>query len=170
MKNYRRFIMPKLSTYDDSGFDTSISIKSKSKLDKSDSLAMVAGDNRNVTIDVAASRAATDNAAAVTTAGGAETTIKNTNENWVNSKWRPMMGWVYMGTCIFDFVLAPIGWGVLQTMGASSGGQVAVQWSPLTLQGAGLYHVAMGAVIGVTAFGRTKEKTQKNESALGKLK
>jgi regulator of protease activity HflC (stomatin/prohibitin superfamily) len=68
--------MPKLSTYDDSGFDTSISIKSKNKLATSDSLAMVAGDNRNVTIDVAASRAATDNAAAVTTAGGAETTIK----------------------------------------------------------------------------------------------
>jgi hypothetical protein len=80
-----------------------------------------------------------------------------------------MMGWVYMGTCIFDFILAPIGWGILQTMGAGSGGQVAVQWAPLTLQGAGLYHVAMGAVIGVTAFGRTKEKTTAT-SALGKLK
>jgi len=163
--------MPKLSTYDDSGFDTSISIKSKSKLATSDSLAMVAGDNRNVTIDVAASRAATDNAAAITTAGGAETAIKNTNENWVNNKWRPMMGWVYMGTVIFDFVLAPIGWGILQTF-ATEGGQVAIQWQPLTLQGAGLYHVAMGAVIGVTAFGRTKEKTTTLDkaSALGKLK
>jgi len=28
----------------------------------------------------------------------------------------------------------------------------------LTLQGAGLYHVAMGAVLGLTAFGRTQEK------------
>lgn len=32
------------------------------------------------------------------------------------------------------------------------------QWSPLTLQGAGLFHMAMGAIIGVAAFGRTQEK------------
>ena len=50
--------MPKLSSYDDTGFDTSISIRSKNKLSTSDSLAQVAGDNRNVVIDVAASRAA----------------------------------------------------------------------------------------------------------------
>jgi hypothetical protein len=39
-----------------------------------------------------------------------------------------------------------------------NGGQVTSQWMPLTLQGAGLYHVAMGAVLGLTAFGRTQEK------------
>jgi len=32
------------------------------------------------------------------------------------------------------------------------------QWSPLTLQGAGLFHIAMGAVLGIAAFGRTQEK------------
>jgi len=32
------------------------------------------------------------------------------------------------------------------------------QWMPLTLQGAGLFHIAMGAVLGITAFGRTQEK------------
>lgn len=66
-----------------------------------------------------------------------------------------MMGWVYMGTCSFDFVIAPILWSILQ---AYSGGAVTSQWMPLTLQGAGLYHVAMGAVLGLTAFGRTQEK------------
>jgi hypothetical protein len=29
---------------------------------------------------------------------------------------------------------------------------------PLTLQGAGLYHIAMGAVLGVAAYGRSQEK------------
>jgi hypothetical protein len=29
---------------------------------------------------------------------------------------------------------------------------------PITLQGGGLFHVAMGAVLGVTAYGRTQEK------------
>jgi len=28
----------------------------------------------------------------------------------------------------------------------------------LTLQGAGLFHIAMGAVLGIAAFGRTQEK------------
>jgi hypothetical protein len=79
----------------------------------------------------------------------------STKEDWMSKKWRPMMGWVYMSTCSFDFVLAPILWSLLQAM---TGGQVTSQWMPLTLQGAGLYHVAMGAVLGLTAFGRTQEK------------
>jgi hypothetical protein len=87
--------------------------------------------------------------------GDAEILVKNTNEDWINKKWRPAMGWVYMATCTFDFVIAPILWSVLQ---AVQGGQVTNQWVPLTLQGAGLYHVAMGAVLGIAAFGRTKEK------------
>ena len=76
-------------------------------------------------------------------------------EDWMNSKWRPMMGWSYMLTCICDFVLFPVLWSIIQTR---HGGQVTSQWNPITLQGAGLYHVAMGAVLGLTAFGRTQEK------------
>ena len=76
-------------------------------------------------------------------------------EDWMNSKWRPMMGWVYMATCTADFVLFPILWSLLQSI---SHGQVTSQWQPLTLQGAGLYHIAMGAVLGLAAFGRTQEK------------
>ena len=76
-------------------------------------------------------------------------------EHWMNSKWRPMMGWMYMGVCAFDFVLAPILWSLVQTLGH---GSVQTQWQPLTLQGAGLFHVAMGAVLGISAFGRTQEK------------
>ena len=75
-------------------------------------------------------------------------------EDWMNSKWRPMMGWLYMATCTFDFVIFPILWSLLQ---AVTKGQIT-QWQPLTLQGAGLYHIAMGAVLGLAAFGRTQEK------------
>jgi hypothetical protein len=39
-----------------------------------------------------------------------------------------------------------------------SHGNVSSQWQPLTLQGAGLFHIAMGAVIGISAYGRTQEK------------
>ena len=76
-------------------------------------------------------------------------------EDWMNSKWRPMMGWMYMVVCFMDFVGFPILWSLLQSL---SHGQVNSQWQPLTLQGAGLFHVAMGAVIGISAYGRTQEK------------
>ena len=76
-------------------------------------------------------------------------------EDWMNSKWRPMMGWSYMLTCIADFVIFPVLWSVLQSI---SKGQVNIQWQPITLQGAGLYHIAMGAVLGIAAYGRTQEK------------
>ncbi len=75
-------------------------------------------------------------------------------EDWMNSKWRPMMGWLYMGTCFFDFVLFPVLWSLLQSIK----GIPVTQWQPLTLQGAGLYHIAMGAVLGLAAWGRTQEK------------
>jgi hypothetical protein len=76
-------------------------------------------------------------------------------EDWMNSKWRPMMGWMYMLVCMADFVLFPILWSTIQAIG---GGQVHTQWQPITLQGAGLFHIAMGAVLGIAAFGRTQEK------------
>ena len=75
-------------------------------------------------------------------------------EDWMNSKWRPAMGWLYMGVCFFDFVAFPVMWSVLQ----AALKQPVTQWQPLTLQGAGLFHLAMGAVLGLAAWGRTQEK------------
>ena len=78
-------------------------------------------------------------------------------EDWMNSKWRPMMGWLYMAVCAFDFVLFPILWSMVQ---AIMHHPQMTQWQPLTLQGAGLFHIAMGAVLGIAALGRTQEKLQ----------
>lgn len=75
-------------------------------------------------------------------------------EDWMQKKWRPAMGWMYMGICFCDMVIFPITWNLLQAYL----GQTITQWHPLTLQGAGLFHVAMGAVLGITAWGRTQEK------------
>jgi hypothetical protein len=72
----------------------------------------------------------------------------------MNSKWRPMMGWMYMVVCTMDMVIFPILWSLLQTFTHTQ----ITQWNPLTLQGAGLFHIAMGAVLGIAAFGRTQEK------------
>ena len=76
-------------------------------------------------------------------------------DDWMKEKWRPAMGWTYRVTCIVDFVVFPVLWSILQ---AVQGGQVNSQWSPITLQGAGLFHLAMGAVLGVAAWSRGQEK------------
>lgn len=92
-------------------------------------------------------------------AQGADVLVAHDKDStdWINKKWRPAMGWLYMLTCFFDFVIFPVLWSILQAM---SKGQVTSQWQPLTLQGAGLYHIAMGAVLGIAAYGRTKEKIE----------
>ena len=75
--------------------------------------------------------------------------------DFINKRWRPLMAVIYMVTCTTDFVIFPILWSILQ---ASYHGTVTSQWAPLTLQGAGLYHIAMGAVLGLAAYGRSQEK------------
>lgn len=79
-------------------------------------------------------------------------------EDWMNTKWRPAMGWMYMAVCICDFILFPILWSIVQAL--DHDGVVTSQWQPITLQGSGLFHMAMGAVLGIAAYGRTKEKLQ----------
>lgn len=81
--------------------------------------------------------------------------VTQTNETWVNSKWRPAMSWVYMVTCITDFIIFPVLWSILQL---SERGMVTDQWQPLTLQGAGLFHLAFGAILGIATYGRSQEK------------
>lgn len=80
---------------------------------------------------------------------------KPQQEDWMAKRWRPAMGWLYMAVCAFDFMVAPVLWSVTQ---AYYHIVPFVQWQPLTLQGAGLFHLAMGAVLGIAAYGRTKEK------------
>jgi len=76
-----------------------------------------------------------------------------------------MMGWMYMLICTMDMVVFPILWSLLQ---ATVHGAVNSQWQPLTLQGAGLFHIAMGAVLGIAAHGRTQEKLNgANNGGLG---
>lgn len=81
--------------------------------------------------------------------------LKIQQEDWMVKKWRPMMGWTYMATCIFDFILGPILYNMLQYWNP---GQAVGMWTPLTLQGGGMYHIAMGAILGISAWSRGQEK------------
>lgn len=88
--------------------------------------------------------------------------IKPAKEDWINKKWRPAMGWMYMAVCITDFVIFPILWSLLQLYGQ---GEVRSQWNPITLSGAGLFHMAMGAVLGIAAWSRGQEKMTMSQTS-----
>jgi hypothetical protein len=65
------------------------------------------------------------------------------------------MGWTYMFICILDFAVFPVLWSIIQ---ATHSGTVSTQWDPITLKGAGLFHMAMGAILGIAAWSRGQEK------------
>lgn len=143
--------MPKLEDYDDSDANSPMSLFAQQKIE-----AKIASGGWSSADEAAKTKAVADAAAQVAVMGATNTLeTSDTFGNFINSKWRPMMAFIYMITCATDFVIFPVLWSVLQ---AVQGGQVTSQWNPLTLQGAGLYHIAMGAVLGLAAYGRSQEK------------
>jgi hypothetical protein len=75
-------------------------------------------------------------------------------EDWINRKWRPLMAVSYMAICLFDFIVAPvINYAFFGRMGTDF-----ISWKPLTMSDGGMFHIAMGAVLGITAWQRGEEK------------
>jgi hypothetical protein len=79
-------------------------------------------------------------------------------EDWMTKKWRPMMAIMYMVVCLCDFTAFPVLWTLVQFYETEAINDAFRQWQPITLGGGGLFHVAMGAVLGVSAYGRSQEK------------
>ena len=89
-------------------------------------------------------------------------------DSWIANRWRPLMAMQYLIVCLCDFMIFPV---------LSAGYQAMfklpyTQYDPLTLKGGGLYHIAMGAIITATAYGRSQEKiaaikTEMTPKALG---
>jgi len=79
----------------------------------------------------------------------------NKEEHWSQKFWRPAMAWSYLSICLFDFMMAPIFFAVFAAVTKTP----PVVWKSLTLAEGGLFHVAMGAILGISAFGRSQEKT-----------
>ena len=69
-----------------------------------------------------------------------------------------MMALVYMTIILFDFIVFPIFWSLIQVYGY---GTVSLQWNPMTLLSGGVFHAAMGAVLGISAWTRGKEKIER---------
>lgn len=64
------------------------------------------------------------------------------------------MAWQYILVCLFDFIVAPV-----LTMVFFQGNETSyIQWVPLTLQNGGIYHLSMGAIMGIYTWSRGQEK------------
>ena len=76
------------------------------------------------------------------------------DEPWVTRYWRPMMAWQYFAVCLFDFIIGPVTYNVLQFLNP---GQHLDMWQAVTLQGGGLFHMSAGAILGIAAFNKDKK-------------
>ena len=92
--------------------------------------------------------------------------------------WRPIAAYVYLIICIFDFMGAPlyiayqneqVNSEAFAEIRALSDKDVKLKaleqldlgsksWEPLTLQGGAFFHLSFGAILGISAFTRGKEK------------
>ena len=100
-------------------------------------------------------------------------------DKWYQKWWRPCVAFVYLFILILDFAVMPILYELDRPDPASAvtlalqfenpGAQVqALQtlqaqrnWSPITILGGGLFHVAMGAILAGSAITRGMEKRQR---------
>jgi len=76
---------------------------------------------------------------------------------WIRRFWRPAMAWLYFTTILLDFIVLPI---LHANLGHGA-------YQSITLQGGGLFHVAMGAIVGITALGRSWEKMTQYKTEYG---
>lgn len=63
--------------------------------------------------------------------------------------WKPAFAITYMLICLFDFIVGPVIYNVLQFLNP---GQHLDMWQAVTLQGGGLFHLSAGAILGISAL------------------
>lgn len=102
------------------------------------------------------------------------------SEQWYSKSWRPAVAFLYMGICVFDFALLPLYFAYLNhNMTVAYLAEAALKfppesqmaalrqmhdmlvWQPITLKAHGFFHGSMAALLGVSAYQRSKEKIAK---------
>ena len=80
------------------------------------------------------------------------------DEHWLKSYWRPAIAWVYIAICATDFIIAPM----IAMFIPILSGKPYVAWVSLTLSNGGLFHAAMGGILGVSAYTRGMQLQNNN--------
>lgn len=81
-------------------------------------------------------------------------------QDWMTTKWRPMMAVTYMLINICDFIVFPVMFTIVQFWETQAANDAFRQWQPLSLQGGGFIHLAFGAILGISAWTRGQEKVE----------
>ena len=76
------------------------------------------------------------------------------DEPWLTKYWRPMMAWQYFVVCICDFIIFP---SFAMYYASKYGIAENFKWDPITLTAGGFYHIAMGVIVGISAYTRGQE-------------
>lgn len=61
------------------------------------------------------------------------------------SRWQNGLAWAFLAVVVCDFIIFPIAWAAYQGVMKIT---PITPWSPLTLQGSGLFYLAMGGILG----------------------
>lgn len=83
------------------------------------------------------------------------------DENWIRAYWRPAMAWQYFLVCLFDFIIFPSI--ALYLAKYAVDADNVWKWDPITLKEGGFYHIAMGVILGVSAWTRGEENLLKTK-------
>ena len=86
----------------------------------------------------------------------------------LHTYWRDYLALVYIIICLFDFVVGATWWNLsIQSMfqdcllkedQATCFNNLPPPWQPYTLNNGGMFHIAMGAILGAAAWKRGEEK------------
>jgi hypothetical protein len=101
-------------------------------------------------------------------------------ENKLQRFWRPIVAYTYIIICIFDFILMPMWYEISNTtVNIRDSVDLSLKyapeyqekvlvglttkrvWQPLTLDTAGTFHLAFGAILGAAAYTRGREKQER---------
>ena len=72
-------------------------------------------------------------------------------------KWTYYMGLTYQAINIFDFIVFPIMYTIVQFWEKEAANDAFRQWVPLTLSNGGFVHLAFAAILGISAWNKKDE-------------
>lgn len=84
-------------------------------------------------------------------------------EPFLSRHWRGTLAFAYIAICLFDFIIGPCIYLWVQQFETQAANDAFRQWQPMTLQGGGLFHISLGAILGVSSYGKTQERIKEGQ-------
>ena len=76
-------------------------------------------------------------------------------DDFFHTGFRPALAWIYCIVCLFDFTIMPILFNILQF---NTSGQNISDYSAISLQGSGIFHLSMAGILSINSHSKSKER------------